>query len=117
MNVLDVLDPTWRRRAGCRKDGVDPEAFFVIRRGHKGIAMKNEAKAICWHDCPVRAECALTALEIGEIWGIFGGYDMEEVRGWRWNERRKARVLALAEIAARAVSEYTPSEILSRSSG
>jgi len=37
------------------------------------------AKDICF-SCPVRQECLTKALENGEAWGIWGGYDYQELR-------------------------------------
>lgn len=38
-----------------------------------------EAKALC-AGCPVRGDCVKWALENGEIWGIWGGRDENEIR-------------------------------------
>ena len=107
MSAGDALDQGWFWRAACREK--DPESFFIVRRGRRGRELKDQAIQIC-QGCPVRPECTLTALRRREIWGIFGGYDMEEVRNWTWYRRRKAVVLAMAEMARRESSESIPSE-------
>jgi Transcription factor WhiB len=37
------------------------------------------AKDIC-EGCPIRHDCLIFALESGEAWGVWGGYDYQELR-------------------------------------
>lgn len=37
------------------------------------------AKDIC-ATCPIRRDCLIVALENGEAWGVWGGYDYQELR-------------------------------------
>lgn len=43
------------------------------------VEKKYDAKNLCF-SCPVRGDCIKWALENGEIWGIWGGKDENEIR-------------------------------------
>lgn len=58
---------TWRERAACNADTVNPEWFFPDLPGLAG----NRAKSIC-AGCPVRDECLASALW-EPVCGIWGG--------------------------------------------
>ncbi|MDE3724520.1 MULTISPECIES: WhiB family transcriptional regulator [Nocardiopsis] len=61
----------WTTRARCRR--IDPDALFV-----QGSA-QNRAKLIC-HDCPVRTECLVDALDNRVEFGVWGGMTERERR-------------------------------------
>lgn len=66
----------WQKDAECAKpenDGIK-NYFFAA-----SVEKKYEAKNLCF-SCPVRGDCVKWALENGEIWGIWGGKDENEIR-------------------------------------
>jgi WhiB family redox-sensing transcriptional regulator len=72
----------WQRHALCR--GMDSAVFFspLGERGALRRAREEKARAICVR-CPVREECARTALNGGERYGVWGGLtelEREEAR-------------------------------------
>ncbi|MFI9154542.1 WhiB family transcriptional regulator [Streptomyces sp. NPDC053367] len=73
--VAPQRKPNWRDDAACRS--VDPDLFFP-RVGEATHAVA-EAQAIC-RRCPVRAECADTAIKLGEYWGVWGGMTQTQLR-------------------------------------
>ena len=65
--------PDWHEDGACRNH---PDLDWIGAR--PGSAAAEQAKAVCIGGCPVRAECALGALERGEPWGVWGGLDRKE---------------------------------------
>ena len=65
----------WDTKAACKT----PENFGKIDFFSSDPEEKNKAKNICF-TCPVRGDCVKFALENGEIWGIWGGKDENEIR-------------------------------------
>jgi WhiB family redox-sensing transcriptional regulator len=65
----------WETQAKCKT----PEVFGKYDFFTTDTEEKNEIKNICF-TCPVRADCVKFALENGEIWGIWGGKDENEIR-------------------------------------
>lgn len=88
----------------CRKDGADPDDWFIPQRSPDNTAddkrRRRRAKQECWSGgpnqghCPIRLKC-LDAGMAGEniFWGIWGGYDEKE------------RQQIAAELAARGQRE------------
>lgn len=66
---------SWQDDAACRN--ADPEIFFPTKT-EGWIAQ--DAKKICWEDCPVREQCLDHALALPERHGIWGGYTYMERR-------------------------------------
>lgn len=58
-----VSSGNWRLLAACR--GLDPELFHP-ERGQS----TEDAKAVCWEECPVQVECLEYAIDAGEILGV-----------------------------------------------
>ena len=48
----------------------DPDIFFEDE-------VVNLAKAIC-HECPIRVECGVQAIERDEKWGVWGGMSADD---------------------------------------
>lgn len=74
-NEFGIRD--WRDEALCRPGGGHEDLvknFFSANPDKK-----YEAKNLCF-ECPVRRDCIKYALEHGEIWGIWGGRDDNELR-------------------------------------
>jgi WhiB family redox-sensing transcriptional regulator len=68
----------WRERAACL--GIDPEVFHPIsERMAVDEAALAEAKATC-AICPVRRDCLSFALDVGDRWGVYGGFTADERR-------------------------------------
>ncbi len=67
-----VNRPAWHSQANCR--GADPDLFFPPRGARR---VTQRAMAIC-EDCPVRAECLASALEVWWIQGVWGGLSATE---------------------------------------
>lgn len=67
----------WQRLALCR--GMDSAVFFSPPGEHGSArrAREKRARAVC-AQCPVRRECAATALLIGEEFGTWGGLSERE---------------------------------------
>ena len=66
-----------RESAACRC--CDPELFFPIGKIGPALVQVQRAKAICAR-CPVRQRCLAFALDTGQEYGIWGGYDEDERR-------------------------------------
>ena len=63
---------TWRSRAACRD--ADPGVFFPESHGSSYLWKTDVDKAKAWCSiCPVSAECAAYAEEIGAREGVWGG--------------------------------------------
>jgi len=76
----DPID-RWENHAKCI--GMDTEMWFPPRDKTKYKPIADKAKAICFGkdgkpECPVRKECLLSAIEIDEQHGIFGGMSHRE---------------------------------------
>jgi WhiB family transcriptional regulator, redox-sensing transcriptional regulator len=77
---------SWRESAACRGD--DPEIFFPIGKTGPALAQVQRAKAVCAH-CPVRPRCLAFALDTHQEYGIWGGYDEDERRILRRQQRHQ----------------------------
>lgn len=64
----------WQLQAECAKPENSDINFFSADVDEKYVA-----KNLCF-TCPVRLQCIKWALEKGEIWGIWGGRDENEIR-------------------------------------
>lgn len=64
-------------RAQCR--GLPAEVFFTTDddRGLRRVAHEENAKQVC-RGCPVMHECLSHAMEVGEIYGIWGATTPKE---------------------------------------
>lgn len=62
MTFLTGLDTD---NAVCSDPWIDPDTFFTLSR-------IDEAKEIC-DGCPIKAQCALYAIENADIVGVWGG--------------------------------------------
>jgi WhiB family redox-sensing transcriptional regulator len=62
----------WQEQGACR--GVDSSVFFHPdgERGRARAQREWRAKQLC-RTCPVIAQCRAHALEVGEVYGIWGG--------------------------------------------
>lgn len=86
--MTDTTDGTeWMDRAECA--GMDPDLFFPVEKTGPTVAAP---KAVC-AGCPVRVECAMHALNVGEEYGVWGGLTERERRRVR---RGRARMSAVA---------------------
>ena len=65
----------WLEHAACA--GMDPRAFFA--NGCHSREQVHAAQKIC-ASCPVRAQCADYAVQIGERNGVWGGMSQKELR-------------------------------------
>lgn len=66
----------WMRDAECAKpENDDVKDYFFS----PDVDERYKAKNLCFK-CPVRGDCVKWALENGEIWGIWGGRDDNEIR-------------------------------------
>lgn len=84
-----LLDPPggdggWREEAACRD--ADVELFFS-----QSESDQREALAYC-AECPVRERCLMTAVLVGEEYGIWGGTLEGERRGLAREARRSRRM-------------------------
>lgn len=79
-------DRDWASSAACREE--DPELFFPA--GTRGAYRSQiaRAKLVC-RLCPIRAACIDWALETGQEYGIWGGWDEAE-RGLLRQQRQHA---------------------------
>ncbi|WP_160093709.1 WhiB family transcriptional regulator [Rhodococcus sp. T7] len=78
----------WQTHADCRH--MDSDIFFPAEGECRADRRRREAiaKSVCG-TCPVRAECRLHAITVGERYGIWGGtseldrkYQASGPRGW-----------------------------------
>ena len=81
--------PDWMKQAACR--GVDPEVFYPTTTS--GV---KRAVQYCT-GCPVRVDCLLYAINIGEEWGIWGGLTERDRRRVR---RGRTRITQIVEAAS-----------------
>lgn len=68
--------PNWQH-ALCSQ--TDSDLFFPEGRGGQIYYAVGKAKEICGR-CPIRPACLDWALEMGEVWGVWGGLDEKERR-------------------------------------
>jgi len=61
------------QHAACRN--YDPEWWFPLS---KTTETSEEAKKICWSECPARRECLKLSFRYGIPDGIWGGLDAEQ---------------------------------------
>jgi WhiB family redox-sensing transcriptional regulator len=62
----------WQGQAACR--GADPEVFFMgeNERGTRKRLHEEQAKSVCAL-CPVKQACLDWAVDVGEMFGVWGG--------------------------------------------
>ena len=89
--VASYDSTSWRELAACRSH--DPELFFPIGKAGLGQGEIQRAKIVC-AGCPVRQSCLDFALETGQEFGIWGGYDEDERRVLRRSRRRMGTAAA-----------------------
>lgn len=77
----------WGDDAAC-KDCADEDVFFPVSYEGVNLLIVNAAKEVCAR-CPVQPQCLDSALERGELHGVWGGLDPEE-RGAFLQARRDA---------------------------
>jgi WhiB family redox-sensing transcriptional regulator len=92
----------WQQDALCAKPENDKYKDYFFSAD---VEKKYEAKNLCF-SCPVREQCVKWALENGEIWGIWGGRDENEIRrtlsvNAEGNEVRRGRYPQCPSCAAR----------------
>lgn len=75
-------DLTWHTHARCR--GTDADKFYP----EKGGAGSSEAAKRLCRVCPVRGECLRYAMDAGELYGVWGGFNQAERRVMRREQRR-----------------------------
>ena len=70
--------PSWELRGEAACDGITDDPFFGPDHEAPRVRAARVARAcaICAH-CPVRAACLDGALERGEVWGVWGGVNLE----------------------------------------
>ncbi len=75
---------SWRSRANCAEDNVNPELFYI------GLDDEvRQAKRICL-GCVVVDECLKYALSRGEEYGIWGGMTVDDRKKLLRRRRREA---------------------------
>jgi WhiB family redox-sensing transcriptional regulator len=89
----------WSERAACR--GSSPQLFFADGKGDND----SHAKAVC-STCEVQAPCLVYALRANELFGTWGGLNL--------NQRRHARryLLTVAERRAWQVENFRTRRLL-----
>ena len=77
----------WQLHGACR--GADSAVFFHPdgERGRARAMREHRAKAVC-RACPVLEKCREHALDVGEVYGIWGG--MSEAERANADRRRRA---------------------------
>lgn len=80
-DVLAVWRPDWHADAACK--GLGPTFFSPSPYSI------DAAKAVC-ADCPVKLKCRRDALDRGELYGVWGGLDPNELQRVRRKRRRQA---------------------------
>lgn len=73
----------WREQSACRDEDAD---LFYPLGGHgeqsrtgANLLQEEQAKRVCWR-CPVRQSCLTEALDRGDDWGVWGGFNERERR-------------------------------------
>ncbi len=75
----------WRQDAACRH--TDPDLFFPISPGGKGVEQIAAAKALC-ENCRVLRSCLEFAMRTRQAHGVWGGTTEDErTRTWRRETR------------------------------
>jgi WhiB family redox-sensing transcriptional regulator len=66
----------WQFEGAC--NGADPESFFLDpgQRGDSKRSRERQAIAIC-NTCPVKKQCLDHALNVPEMYGVWGGMTEE----------------------------------------
>jgi WhiB family redox-sensing transcriptional regulator len=77
--------PEWMDDAACR--GVDPDVFYPVTT--TGV---KRAQQYC-DGCPVRVDCLMFAINLGEEWGIWGGLTERDRRRIRRGRTRITQTL------------------------
>jgi WhiB family redox-sensing transcriptional regulator len=82
--MSDEFRSSWRDQAACL--GRNPEEFFIV--GTTAIAedQRDQARNVCWNHCPVRLQCLASSLSRDDRFGVFGGYEMSQLKS---SERRR----------------------------
>jgi WhiB family redox-sensing transcriptional regulator len=67
---------SWQFEGAC--NGADPESFFLDpnQRGDSKRTKEQRAIAIC-NTCPVKKQCLEHALNVPEVYGVWGGMTEE----------------------------------------
>lgn len=105
--MITVSAPPWMKDALCQE--YPAEWFFPQARGTSGY----RAKRVC-RRCLVREECLDFAIRSKEQFGVWGGYNfnnIERVRRARWDNPCRlchARI-PMADVAALAAADVEPS--------
>ena len=89
------MNRDWMDSAACRS--YDPELWFPISPGDTAT----RPRAICVHECPVRAKCAEYAIRTGEQDGIWGGMSQAQLTQAVRNRRAAGRTRVTAEMERR----------------
>lgn len=76
-STRDTVD--WRDQAACNGHPRLPvDDWFPDGKSGHWVRQIQEAKNVCWLECPVRKECKAYALETRQPSGIWGGQDEVE---------------------------------------
>jgi len=74
LSRLSFWPPEWTHESACLSPDVNP------RWWHSNVTEdRSRARVVC-AGCPVRLRCAIDALERAEVYGIWGGLDLEDRR-------------------------------------
>lgn len=73
--MSDFAATAWRAAGACAT--ADPDLFFPAGHGIKTDKQTHTAIQIC-AGCPVRRQCLEFAVNMGELYGIWGGTTPEE---------------------------------------
>lgn len=100
--------PRWWELAECAQHPLD--TFFPSdeMRGNRKKRHIDKARRICAR-CPVSLICLDRALEADERFGVFGGCDMEQLKG-RKNASRKAELHRWVKAQLNGDAEDPPDE-------
>lgn len=96
------LRQEWIQQAACADE--DPELFFPV--GTSGPAERDQeaAKGVC-ERCPVARQCLTYAVRTGQMAGVWGGKDENELAALRRRRRAAERRGAPPAVAAREAAE------------
>jgi WhiB family redox-sensing transcriptional regulator len=101
----------WQNRANCV--GVEPELFFPTSRNDSA----KDAKRIC-RNCPVQRECAQSARDNGEEFGVWGGRTEQERNGPRPakqpSKREKFKTAENVAFVLRSMPDATTGDVAER---
>ena len=70
----------WRDQAAC--SDLNPDLFFPVSTSGASLTDIETAKRVCQR-CPVTAPCLRSAMDLGQVSGIWGGTTEEERRALR----------------------------------